>query len=196
MIATLSAVTLLLAAAPAPGPRAEGRIDTDEGRIELLGQPVRVGETIELPEGFIRVEEKGTEDRNVGSFSVVPAESLRASAVALAARPPASRVSLAGSVEDEGGEAGAAGAPRFVRVRGDGACRAERSAYLRDLWRLSGIEVADPDALLLGLESGGGERSGFYWFALATDPFRPLAWSSELRSRADALARCARENAR
>jgi hypothetical protein len=58
---------------------------------------------------------------------------------------------------------------------------------------MSGIDVKDPVALLEGLEAGGaGPLTGYYWFALATDAFRPLAWSSELRSRADALARCAR----
>jgi hypothetical protein len=61
---------------------------------------------------------------------------------------------------------------------------------------MSGIEVSDPDALLLGLEGDQGAAAGFYWFALATDPFRPLAWSSDLRARAEALARCVRNAAR
>lgn len=155
-------------------PRAEGRIVTDEGRIEILGRPVRVGERVDLPEGWYRVEEAGPVDAEVGSFGVVPAESLDA----VAAAAPA------GSAE--------AGDPADGRA-GPRDCRAERSAYLAELWRQSGIEVSSPAALVEGLEgSRGGPDSGFYWFALATDAFRPLAWSSALRGRAEALARCVR----
>jgi hypothetical protein len=169
---------LLLSLVPVPGrsepPRAEGQIVSDEGRTEILGRPIRVGEKIELPEGFIRVEEQGTEDGEVGSFTVVPAESFDV-ATAAAIAP---------------GAAGDDPAPRPAPARD---CRAERARYLAELWRLSGIEVSSPDAVIEGLEGpGGGPQSGFYWFALATDPFRPLAWSSELRGRADALARCVR----
>jgi hypothetical protein len=80
-----------------------------------------------------------------------------------------------------------------VAAPGAPPCRTERAAYLRELWKTSGIDVKDPDALLAGLEAGdSGPASGYYWFALATDPFRPLAWSSDLRDRAEALARCVR----
>jgi hypothetical protein len=174
---TVLPLLLSLVAAPARSepPRAEGQIVSDEGRTEILGRPIRVGEKIELPEGFIRVEEQGTEDEEVGSFTVVPAESFGGSA-AIALGPAA-------SAEDPA--PGPAGGARD--------CSAERARYLAELWRLSGIEVSSPDAVIEGLEGpGGGPRAGFYWFALATDPFRPLAWSSELRSRADALARCVR----
>jgi hypothetical protein len=172
--ALLAAVLALPLAAPAAPPaRAEGRIESDEARTEILGRPVRVGERIELPEGFLRVEEEGTEDREIGSFTVVSAESLGAIAPAPAA--PAGAGDPAAS---------SPGAP---------ACRAERAAYLAQLWKESGIEVKDPAALLEGLQGGAtGPATGFYWFALQTDAFRPLAWSSELRSRADALARCVR----
>jgi hypothetical protein len=162
------------AASAAPTPRAEGRIESDQARTEILGRPVRVGERIELPEGFLRVEEEGTEDREVGSFTVVSAESF-GDAVAPVPGVP-------GGPSDP-----AAAAP------GTPACRAERTAYLAQLWKESGIEVKDPAALLEGLQAGAsGPAAGFYWFALQTDAFRPLAWSSELRSRADALARCVR----
>lgn len=195
--------SLLLAAvaALAPGPLApdvraespsEGTIDAGDARVEILGKPVRVGETIELPEGFIRVEEAGTEDLQVGSFSVVPASSLRATAAARLEPPdqappaPDAGAAAASATPPEGRDA--ARAPELP-------CRAERSAYLSELWKLSGIDARDADALLEGLEGPGrGPRTGFYWFALATDPFRPLAWSPELRSRADALERCVREH--
>jgi hypothetical protein len=164
---------LALPAAGAAAPQAEGRVESDDGRIEILGKPFRVGERIELPEGFLTVEEKGTEDRDVGSFGVVAAETLVAVAPSAAAPGDAS-----------GPRAGTDGAR---------PCRAERAAYLAELWKQSGIEVSDPVALLEGLEGGAtGPSSGFYWFALAADPFRPLAWSSALRDRAETLARCVR----
>jgi hypothetical protein len=175
------ALALSLAAAVAPGPAAradsaaEGRIQTDEGTIEILGRPVKVGEKIETPEGFIRVEEAGPEDREVGSFGVVAAESFGTGAA----------IASAGPVAEAGDPATARAVPRD--------CRAERSAYLSELWRQSGIEVKAPDAVIDGLAAGStGPATGYAWFALATDAFRPLAWSSELRGRAAALARCVR----
>jgi hypothetical protein len=155
-------------------PRAEGRIETDEGSVEILGRPVRVGERVDLPEGWFRVEEIGTEDGEVGSFAVVPVETFDASAPA-----------VTGTAE--------AGDPAPSRPRARD-CRAERSAYLAELWRQSGIEFSSPAALIDGLEGrvASGPALGFYWFARQTDPFRPLAWSSNLRDRAEALARCVR----
>lgn len=155
-------------------PRAEGHVETGEGRIEILGRPVRVGERIDLPEGWFRVEEAGPEDGEVGSFGVVSVEASSAAAPVIpgdvaAAEDPAS-----------GGRAAR-------------DCAPERSACLAELWRQSGIEVSSPGALLQGLDgTRTGPRAGFYWFALASDPFRPLAWSPALRARAEALVRCVR----
>lgn len=176
LLAALS--PLLLAALPST-PRAEdpapaGRVVSDEGRVELLGRPLRAGDRIDLPEGYLVVEEDGPEDGQVGSFAVV-------SAASFSAVPAATEVPSAG---DPAASAGAA------------ACTAERSAYLAELWRSWGIEVSDPAAFLDALEGGAtGPSTGFSWFALQADPFRPLAWSSELRARAEALARCARQGA-
>ncbi len=170
-LAAAAALSIPLAVWAAP-PRAEGRIETDEGRTEILGRPVRVGERVDLPEGWFRVEEAGREDGDVGSFTVVPAESFGGTA--------------ATSVDAvaEAGDPGPAG-------KGPPDCRAERSAYIAELWRQSGIDVSSPGAIIEGLEGNrGGPQAGFYWFALATDPFRPLAWSSALRERAEALVRC------
>jgi hypothetical protein len=167
----LAAASVALPRFPFAAPPAAGRIESEDAHVEILGRPVRVGERIELPEGFLRVEERGREDGQVGSFAVVPVESFSAA--------PAAAVAGAGDPA-----AGSAAEPE---------CRAERAAYLAELWKASGIEVDDPAALLEGLQGGAtGPASGFYWFALATDAFRPLAWSSELRSRANALARCVR----
>jgi hypothetical protein len=165
-----------------PGPAAppEGRIVSDEGRTEILGRPLRAGDTIELPEGYLRVEEDGPDDGAVGSFSVVAAESFAAASPAPAAAAAA-----------DGAPRPAAPPPPAAAARD---CSAERGRYLAELWRASGIEVEHPEAILEGLDSGGGAQAGFYWLALATDPFRPLAWSSDLRDRAAALARCVRGN--
>lgn len=194
MLRTLLAVPLAAAAALAPPARAgplepaEGRLDTGTAQVEILGRPVRVGERIELPEGYLVVEEQGTEDGQVGSFSVVPAEAFATPPTALAMAEPAEAPPdglRARPLPDAPARAAPAAAD----------CRAERAAYLRELWSTSGIDVKDPGALLAGLEAGeAGPASGYYWFALATDPFRPLAWSSDLRARAEALARCVRGN--
>lgn len=175
MLRLALALALALPAAALADPSAEGRIRTDEGTVEILGRPVKVGERLETPEGWIRVEEAGPEDREVGSFSVVAAESFGAGADPGRASPAA----------EAGDPAG--------RTTGREDCRGERAAYLAELWRQSGIEVSSPDAVIEGLDAGSaGPGTAFHWFALATDPFRPLAWSSALRERAEALARCVR----
>lgn len=173
---TAAALALAAPVARADPPAASGRIEAGDSRIEILGRPLRAGDRIDLPEGYLVVEESGPDDGQVGSFGVVPAESLSQAAPASTAAGAA-----AGDPADASPEPGGE------------ACRAERSAYLSELWRLSGIDVKDPAALLEGLQAGAsGPATGFYWFALASDPFRPLAASSELRSRAEALARCVR----
>jgi hypothetical protein len=180
----LSALAPVVSAEPR---RPAGEIRTEEGRTEVLSEPVRAGRVYRLPEGYLRVEEDGPEERRVGSFTVVPARTLTATADALG-----------------GGEPSAAPGPSAARAPAApapdrapallAACAAERAAYLRELWKTSGVEIADPVALLAGLE---GERTGaalgFYWFALATDPVRPLAWSSDLRDRAGEVIRCVRQ---
>jgi len=173
--AALALSVLLSLPAVSRADPAAGRIETDEGTIEILGRPVKVGEKIETPEGFIRVDEAGPEDGQVGSFGVVSAASFGAGADSGAAAPAA-------AAEDPAS-----------RPAKPPDCRRERSAYLAELWRASGIEVSSPDAVIEGLEAGAsGPATGYAWFALATDPFRALAWSSELRDRAEALARCVR----
>lgn len=177
--AAAAAAALALAAPPARAdpPAAEGRVETDAGQVELLSRPLRAGDRIDLPEGYLIVEESGPEDEQVGSFGVVAAESFAGSAAAGPAE-------TADAAEPGDAPPPEAGAP---------ACAGERAAYLAELWRASGIDVKDPPALLRGLEAGAaGPATGYYWFALATDPFRPLAYSSELRSRADALVKCVR----
>lgn len=174
----LSALAPLVSAEPR---RPAGEIRTEEGRTEVLSEPVRAGRVYRLPEGYLRVEEDGPEERRVGSFTVVPARTLTATADASAAGEPAAAPAPAAPAPDR--------APALLV-----ACAAERSAYLRELWKTSGVENADPAALLAGLEGERvGAALGFYWFALATDPVRPLAWSSDLRDRAGEVIRCVRQ---
>ncbi len=171
---------LALPALPAEPPRSEGTIQLDdETRVEVLGEKVQVGKRIDLPEGWYRVEEEGVEDQEVGSFTVVSAQ------VATGAEPAAAPA----APSPEPAPSPAAFAVSAVK-RSD-ACRAERSAYLRQLWRESGIDVSDPDALVRGLDADAhGRGAAFLWSALSMDAIRNLAWSSELRSRAQDLIRC------
>lgn len=179
----VGALALAMSAAPAlAADVAQGTIETDEGRAEVLAGKMPVGKRIELPEGWYMVEEEGTEDGEVGSFTIMPR-------VAAAPDPEGARPSAPPRP--------VASAPAGILPEDPsmaGACRPERNAYLRQLWKESGIEQDDPEALIAGLDAGGsGPATGFYWFALQVDPFRNLAWSSDLRSRADALVRCMRQ---
>ncbi len=184
--AALLSIPLVASSEP---PRAEGRIESGDARVEILGRPYRVGETIQLPEGYLRVEESGPEDESVGSFTIVPARAPTSVAAALAmARTPASAPAAAAGL----GSAEAAlppPPPPPAAIR----CRAERAAFLAEIWKGSGIEVDDPEALLEAFEgSEGNPDLAKLWFAISTDAFRPLAWSSDARDRANALARCMR----
>lgn len=179
--ALLAAAALVLAAPPARAdpPAAEGRVEADAGQVELLGRPLRAGDRVDVPEGYLIVEGSGPEEDAVGSFGVVPAAELAAGTEASPAEPDA-----AGPADAQ---------PPAPAAE---ACAPERAAYLAELWRASGIEVKDPPALLEGLEAGAvGPATGYWWFALGTDAFRPLAWSSELRSRAHALVTCVHAHA-
>jgi hypothetical protein len=186
-VARLAGLGLLLALARPAGaeePPAEGRLDGDT-HVEVLGRPAEVGKRIELPEGWYRVEEEGVEDRDVGSFTVAtPGEVAgdRSSGPGPGSGPGSG--SFTGPVRPPG--------PVAAPVE-PAACHAERAAYLRELWRMSGIEVDDPEAVLRGLEAEGPGAADAYVFALSSDPVRPLAWSSELRGRARDLARCVRD---
>lgn len=153
---------------------ASGRVQTDQGFVEILDRPVRVGERVDLPEGWFRVEEAGPEDGRVGSFAIVSSSALSAQDDAEGQAEP----------DPSAPADGKPGAP---------SCRPERAAFVAELFKSHGVEVKDPVGFLQALE-GDGFAPGLatLWLALSTDPVRPLAWSSELRVRADALAHCAR----
>lgn len=185
LLTALPLLAVALPALPDEPARAEGTLQLDEGtRVELLSRTVPVGRKIDLPEGWYRVEEEGTEDAEVGSFTVAAA---RAPGDVPSAPSPAATAPAA--------EPAASPAAFAAWLSHASTCRKERSAYLRDLWRESGIEVSDPDALVRGLDAGStGPGAAFLWSALSTDAFRNLAWSSELRSRAQDLISCVRSN--
>ena len=160
---------------PAAPPQAGGRIESRRGTIEILGRPVRVGDRIELPGGL--PAGRGGRDRG-RRRRLVHRRLLRGVRRGGTPRSPPP----GGATEPAAGASPApvpqGRAPRVprravarVRDRGVGSGRAARGAR----------RPAPP-----------APARGYYWFALATDAFRPLAWSSELRSRADALARCVR----
>lgn len=190
LVAVLLALPLFALATPARSAdpvRPEGTIDMgDDTRVEVLSKKIQVGERIDLPEGWYRVEEEGVEDREVGSFTIASMGSGESAPIPPAAAPPPALPPEAAS------SPAAFAAAALDQGR---ACRQERNAYLRELWRESGIEVDDPDALLRGLDAGAsGPSTGYYWFALSTDAFRNLAWSSDLRSRARDLIRCVNQH--
>jgi hypothetical protein len=175
-----AALAALPAAARSADDRPAGTIDVGSGRSEVLSKRLPVGQRIDLPEGWFRVEEEGVEDGQVGSFTIV------SSSDGVEEEAPRSPPVLARAAPPPEPAAPARAAPTPAR-----ACRAERNAYLRQLWKESGIDVSDPDALIEGLDAGtSGPATGYYWFALATDAFRNLSSSSDLRDRAGALVRC------
>ncbi len=181
-VSALALVAVATAARPAGGDRPEGTIESDGSRSEVLARKIPVGQRIELPEGWFRVEEEGVEDGSVGSFTVMgpSSDQVAAEPEAAPAEPPPPPAT-----------AGATTRTPVIGFPAAAACRRERSAYLRELWRESGIEVSDPEAFLEGLDAGSsGPDAGYYWFALSTDAFRNMSWSSELRSRARELVRC------
>ncbi|MFL5274627.1 MAG: hypothetical protein ACJ79E_21435, partial [Anaeromyxobacteraceae bacterium] len=93
----------------------------------------------------------------------------------------------------EGGTTAHDAAPRPPPVD---PCRRERSAYLRQLLRATGVDLDDPLALLDGLAGPRGYDAAAlftpYGLVPGVDPIQPLAWDSTLRTLANDLARCAR----
>ncbi len=174
-----------------PPARASGSTDAT---LEVLPAPPASGE-LRVPEGFIRLEgppEEGTSS-SPGSFGVYR-PSVRARSDARAAPDPSRPNPEPATAAAPPSELPAA-EPQAASPSPDG-CRAERSAYLKRVLHMQGIEVSDPVAFLQGL-AGPERASGSYLFSSygllpGFDPVRPLAWDSELRSRARELAACAR----
>jgi hypothetical protein len=145
--------------------------------------------------------------------------SLPLAAAALVAALPVAAQEASGFVETERGrlEVGAGGAffgtakaatatpprppiatatPTATSAPAADPCRPQRSAYLRQLLRATGVDLDDPLALLDGLAGPRGYDAAAlftpYGLVPGVDPLQPLAWDSTLRTLADDLARCAR----
>jgi hypothetical protein len=179
-VLAVASLPLLTLAQTAP---AGGFVQSDDGRTEVLSAPSRVGERVDRPEGWYRIEEGGADGAAAGSFTIVPATPtsdsgapLREEDDARASTPPVREPTLEAVV--------AATDP----------CRTERTRYLAELLRTQGVELADPVGFLEGLQGDRfAQGLSWFWLSLSIDPVRPLAWSSDLRDRAKALARCASE---
>ena len=152
----------------------------------LLTLPALADELIVPGGGFVRAD-RGSPDR------------------APAAADAASDTEESPQEQERPDERGARGAPGSLAnpdaIR-DG-CRSELNAYLRELLAMAGIEdVDDPLALVAALDAsgafGGAPAGGQYRSVRSggvpwpVDPVQPLAWSSELRSRARDVAACVR----
>lgn len=124
------------------------------------------GMTIETPEGFLRLEEPPAPGLP-GSFSV-----------------EAARAQMAPATQPlEPAEARALAPPPAP------PCREERRRFLSALLRRAGVELSDPEALLEGLY-GPAFAAPLMAVSLPADPIRTASADVELRSLAEALARC------
>jgi hypothetical protein len=107
------------------------------------------------------------------------------------APPPFDSAALRSRRTEGGTTAHGAAAPRPTPAD---PCRRERSAYLRQLLRATGVDLDDPLALLDGLAGPGGydaaELFTPYGLVPGVDPIQPLAWDSTLRTLANDLTRC------
>ncbi len=164
------------------------RAAAEGARLESLPDQLREGDTIRLPEGFLRVE--GPEEPGpAGSFSVAPAEEVLPyscggrcpAAIDIPPEPPPTLPP-----------------PPARRPRGMGLCEPERAAFLKELLRISGVEeVSDPLALIAAFTGeGAGDVPSLRfpeWGLLPVDPVRALAWNFELQIRAHELSECIRD---
>jgi len=196
----------------ARGERA-GVITSEHGWIEILPEAPPPGTTIRLPEGWIRVESAPPDETpGSGSFGVIASE-------ALAQRPPPGirtepqpGLRAGPSYRERAAPPRAApedapAARNRAAAEALGPCYEEREAYVRELFRIAGLERVDrPLALLEGLAAtpglspwvrfnlfgipSGGLPSGpgVTWI----DPVRPLAWDDGLRWVAKDLEACMR----
>lgn len=204
----VSSVTTLslLAAFPAAAQVEEeegpvsGRITTDDATIEILPGPPKVGERIEIPGGWYRIESGAEEPGPTGSFSVVATEELAPVSEAPGEGAPAYRQEYAPAAGPAGEE------QRLISF--DDACYPQKEKVARELFRIAGIWYFDRplewvEALqqhpalslspwvrfnLFGLAVGGPLGIG-----AGVDPIRALGWDEGLRWSANDLLDCLEE---
>ncbi|BDG08723.1 hypothetical protein [Anaeromyxobacter paludicola] len=180
LAAAVAVLPSLALAGPAPAEAPAGRSASGPA----------TGRTIRTPEGFLRVEEP-EEPGPGGTLSIVPA--------AEPARPPAAPQPGVGEAEGRTQPPPAPSAlPR--RPRGMGLCEPERAAFLKELFRIAGVDVEDPLALVAAFtgENAGDVPSLRFpeWGLVPVDPVRALAWNFELQIRARELSQCVRDPGR
>lgn len=153
------------------------------GAAQVESLPQRTGPAeIRTPEGFIRLEGRGSAAPGRGSFGVYPA-----TAYGRSSAPPAAVVAPSGEAAPR--------APDEAPAKQADPCRRERNQYVRRLLRMDGIDVDEPLAILDGLSGPAGYSGALlfssYGLLPGVDALRPLAWDFELQSLARELARCA-----
>jgi len=219
----LSLCALLPLAAAAEETATDGVISGEWGYVEILPEAPPPGTTIELREGWIRVESApDDEEPGSGSFGVihsealaqrpddrvrtVPQPGLRAGPGYREAEPPRHREPAGPpALRDEPQDRRALRDELVARDAGLGPCYVEREKYVKELFRIAGIEgeVDHPLALLAALgDTPGlspwvrfnlfGLPGGGPWGASWIDPVRPLAWDDGLQWVARDLERCMR----
>jgi len=155
--------------------------------VELLPGEARDGVTVRRAEGWYRVDGPETPGP-AGSFAVVPAGDLAPLAAA--------RQAPKGSPAPERPPA----ASPARQQRSMGLCEEERAAFLKELFRIAGVEVSDPLALVAAFTGdGAGDVPSLRfpeWGLVPVDPVRALAWNFELQIRARELSQCVRDPAR
>ena len=200
----------------------DGVISGEWGYVEILPEAPPPGATIEMREGWIRVESApDDEEPGSGSFGVIHSEVLaqrrddRLRTVpqpGLRAGPgyerdePRERVQAdEPALRDEPQDRRALREELVAREAGLGPCYVEREKYVKELFRIAGIdtEVEHPLALLEALGSTPGLSpwvrfnmfgmpGGGPWGATWIDPVRPLAWDDGLQWAGRDLERCMR----
>ncbi|WP_373045826.1 hypothetical protein [Vulgatibacter sp.] len=214
----VAAVALPAAAAEAKGKDgSSGVISGEWGYVEILPEAPPAGTTIQLREGWIRVESApDDEEPGSGSFGVVTSEAMGLTPT----QAPGVRT------EPQPGLRAGPGYPQYEEPRRDyrrrrqqqaptegggapdpGACYEERESYVKELFRIAGIEdVEHPLALIEGLNNtpglspwvrfnlfglpygGPGPWTGVTWI----EPLRPLAWDDGVQYAARELSECMR----
>lgn len=226
MRSTASAFLAVVLAAPAAWAQAagggstpseepvSGSITMRDVAIEILPEPPPPGETIQVPEGWWRIESGEAEPGATGSYSVVKAmpPAPPASAAAPApAPPPAAAAPAAPTPAPAAAQPAPPPSAEFVgSVVEQERCFREKEAYAHELFRIAGIWYFDrPLELIEGLQETPGIALSpwvrFNLFGLAAggplvsavgvDPVRPVGWDEGLRWAAEDLIDCIRTGA-
>ncbi len=190
-------------AVPNPNEPVSGRIQSHGATTEILGEPPAVGVTIQLPNGWYRIESgpEPDESAGTGSFSVVKTEAI-AAAPPTTTPPPPPALAPPPTIE-----------PLPVQpvpvAAAETRCYAEKERYVSELFRIAGIWYFEhPLDLLEALEETPGLSLSpwvrFNLFGLAAggplfdgvgvQPVRPVGWDNDLRWVAEDLIACIRES--